>query len=898
MEKKMQRKLLMRKTIMKLIHFRLQMWTIQRTSNGPRKMVLANVIFNSIMVTVVANNTQPHLTNKNLLTQQQNEINLEPRVTKENSSFVFVHTAQLESELNFAHLRTSLSLKDLITLKDQVCQHLMIMRNVSKSLIKLQLTPNGKVFTTVLTTSMELHLQNNCERARERIILTNEIFTRHFKRESVNTKVEVKAETAKQIKPITPAQPHGSIPSALPAAEWLATGNVSCKERCEDVNQICSPEGFEANNIFIDSERELRRAIQEVGGTTYAKFCTKGHSYSNISPSFSIDECNIPATDREYGTNDCEQPPPNGLQKLCVCHVKGKYPRAPNAPPPMKNAHCFQGNLDRYGADVNIDPADPLHAKTRGDTESARECQDLCKSREDCEVFTYAHNTKNCYLKTNQARFKANINMTSGPKVCPSQDQEVQDPWVETINRIISPSSPNDHIVTSTSEPHNKRAVAVIAAVIAGAAAAGSLALGAYNAAEMQKLSSEMDQVEQQIDHIIVALDRITELITENSQDIEQLQSKVNQITQTLNNLKGESQLMALAHHMTDISNHQLDTLENIVAGIFDCLTGKVSAYLLNGKHLREAFEMIRAKSAQRGFEMTQQEVIQLFQLPVSVILHQSNKADFVLHIPLKVQGMTMEVLRLESLPFQIESIPDRSYLIKTQNRYLGANARKTSLIELSQDDLAKCSKVQKTLFCPDLTQKLAIPENSCIISLYRDQQQNILDSCELMLAKTRTKLVRATHFQSFLATQGTKIFYKCQSARNKAKVKTGSMSLQAGTYRIETNPRADCIVSSQTFSYRAYSPLEQTMKFEPIAIQSNFMQLLNLTTEQVKQGIDLLQIHKSQKPMKLSEIRKEINTAKNARMAKTKVNQMFIVIATIGSIVILIVIGLTVTIG
>ena len=213
-----------------------------------------------------------------------------------------------------------------------------------------------------------------------------------------------------------------------------------------------------------------------------------------------------------------------------------------------------------------------------------------------------------------------------------------------------------------------------------------------------------MDQVEQQIDHIIVALDRITQLITENSQDIEQLQSKVNQITQTLNNLQRESQLMALAHHMTDISNHQLDTLENIVAGIFDCLTGKVSAYLLNGKHLREAFELIRAKSAQRGFEMTQQEVIQLFQLPVSVILHQSNKADFVLHIPLKVQGMTMEVLRLESLPFQIESIPDRSYLIKTQNRYLGANARKTSLIELSQDDLAKCSKVQKTLFCPDLT--------------------------------------------------------------------------------------------------------------------------------------------------------------------------------------------------
>ena len=297
------------KTIMKLIHFRLQMWTIKRMSNGLRKTILAGVIFNSVILTVVASSTQPKL--KNLRTQNQEEIDLEPKVTKENSSFVFVHTAHLESELNFAHLRTSLSLRDLMTLKDQVCQHLTIMKNVSRNLIQLQLTPNGKVFTTALTTSMELHLQNNCERARERIILTNEVFTRHFKRDSENTEVEVEAKAAKQDKTLTPAQqPHGSIPLALPPVEWFATGNLSCKAKCEDENLLCSPEGYENNNIFIDSERELRQVIQKVGGTTNAEFCTKDHSYSNVSPSFSTDKCNIPARDRDYGMNDCELPPP------------------------------------------------------------------------------------------------------------------------------------------------------------------------------------------------------------------------------------------------------------------------------------------------------------------------------------------------------------------------------------------------------------------------------------------------------------------------------------------------------------------------------------------------------------------------------------------------------------
>ena len=150
--------------------------------------------------------------------------------------------------------------------------------------------------------------------------------------------------------------------------------------------------------------------------------------------------------------SDCEQPPPEGLQKLCLCHAKGKYPRAPNAPPPMKDAHCFQGEIDRYGADVNIDPTDPLHAKTKGKTESAKKCQDLCKLREDCEVFTYWHNEKYCFLKTNQAELRANGNVTSGPKRCPRQKQIVPDPWVETIKGITPTSDPNHHIITSANQ--------------------------------------------------------------------------------------------------------------------------------------------------------------------------------------------------------------------------------------------------------------------------------------------------------------------------------------------------------------------------------------------------------------------------------------------------------------
>ena len=92
--------------------------------------------------------------------------------------------------------------------------------------------------------------------------------------------------------------------------------------------------------------------------------------------------------------------------------------------------------------------------------------------------------------------------------------------------------------------------VGIIAAVIAGAVSAGSIALGAYNTVEIQKLSSQVNQNTQQLNHILVAIDKMSQVLSQNAMEIDELLERLNEITKNLQKVQVESQLLDLAHHM------------------------------------------------------------------------------------------------------------------------------------------------------------------------------------------------------------------------------------------------------------------------------------------------------------------------------------------------------------
>ena len=327
--------------------------------------------------------------------QKDDEDKLKPTITKANSSFVFVHTAKLEAEMNFGHIRISVAMEDLQTMKKQICNHQLTMKQITQHLIQSQHSQHGKMFATALAASMKIRLEANCATAAERIILAEEIFQRSFgKRNTVATAAETTTRQA------TTANPDTFTLSALKwmtdprhkHSKWVTTSMKSCTEACKDQELECTAEGLNYNNKEVDTSTKLLRLVQRLNSTSTAPKCSNLEGYSFKSPSFTSSECLITAPDRIFATENCNWPEQAGRSKLCNCHATGLY----NAKKLVdqaetKSPHCYWRYLHSLGRSINDNPSDRDYGAGRGRQNTAYQYHQLCQQRRGCQYFTYLH---------------------------------------------------------------------------------------------------------------------------------------------------------------------------------------------------------------------------------------------------------------------------------------------------------------------------------------------------------------------------------------------------------------------------------------------------------------------------------------------------------------------------
>ena len=79
---------------------------------------------------------------------------------------------------------------------------------------------------------------------------------------------------------------------------------------------------------------------------------------------------------------------------------------------------CFEIDINFVGNDINADQSDKDYGSGAGIRNSVRECQELCQSRAECNVFTYKTVSKACWLKRNEPMKLFQSGVISGPKFC------------------------------------------------------------------------------------------------------------------------------------------------------------------------------------------------------------------------------------------------------------------------------------------------------------------------------------------------------------------------------------------------------------------------------------------------------------------------------------------------
>ena len=141
----------------------------------------------------------------------------------------------------------------------------------------------------------------------------------------------------------------------------------------------------------------------------------------------------------------------------------------------------------------------------------------------------------------------------------------------------------------------------------------------------------------------------------------------------------------------------------------------------------------------------------------------------------------------------------------------------------------------------------------------------SIRQTCDVSIIPAKEQVIRVNHFSTYFYTFGGKLFWKCSTTNQSGLPveKHASVTLAPGLWHIQAPKQSDCTITTTTFTYRSFSPLEVVSQFETLSIDTDFRSLLNLSAGEIDLGIKLIEEHGNQNAIKLHEIKAAIDKAK-----------------------------------
>ena len=200
--------------------------------------------------------------------------------------------------------------------------------------------------------------------------------------------------------------------------------------------------------------------------------------------------------------------------------------------------------------------------------------------------------------------------------------------------------------------------------------------------------------------------------------------------------LKTESNTLKLTLlSVQTVINHYLKSCENFCQGITDALEGRLSSKFISLLDLRDNLADLKEKASNEGYRLSCSSTLEIPNLPLTLILNTTH-LNLILSVP--VESPASEYILHEyiqtPLPIQINNLT-HFLIVKPTKSYLAINSITNKFIELDENDLKSCLSFSQFLHCPTLIETVGTAQ-TCLLSLYNNQLENIKKNCPAHLRK------------------------------------------------------------------------------------------------------------------------------------------------------------------
>ena len=328
------------------------------------------------------------------------------------------------------------------------------------------------------------------------------------------------------------------------------------------------------------------------------------------------------------------------------------------------------------------------------------------------------------------------------------------------------------------------------------ALAVGVGALGSYLFSSKKLVDMSVGVTTGPNDETIEALQEHERRTTVNRASIHQVALALAKLTGLLGELSNQYNVMAGIFAAESEMDDLLAQARRIFGGLRDLSQLRFSSELVTPSKLRPVIDRLQARFSRQQIEILPQQGHEFYELDCSFIYFNNGTLRVFLHVPAFVQGTLYDLYSYVQSPLRVAD--NRYFLPNPTADLLAVDAgTMTTFRPMTKSDLSLCKIAGSKYYCPGQNWYRKDPDDNCIMNLFRNRPEEIVDTCPFLpLSHTTDYLVQlqATEFLLYHPTETT-LSVKCGGSSGS--LRTVSFS---GVRRLTIPP--GCIANSDTFVF------------------------------------------------------------------------------------------------
>ena len=368
--------------------------------------------------------------------------------------------------------------------------------------------------------------------------------------------------------------------------------------------------------------------------------------------------------------------------------------------------------------------------------------------------------------------------------------------------------------------------------------------------------SDDYAELEENQNHIITAIQSHESRIERDESQMKQMKQHLDNIDLELASMIRQSEIFSEATAASIMARDFVNHVSDIQNGLYSLMKNKLSPLLIPVSTIEKALNQAANVAGKKGFVLAISNPIDTYQVETNFVSY-NQSITILTHIPVMRPTSLVDLYRYIKTPFNIEN-SEQHVTIEPEESIIAVNNDHSLYISMTEDQLNQCSKLHDKLWCPASHISKKSSKRSCIQSLYRKDEKEIRETCDLHAISPDEFLFQISEnkFYGFV-NQSSDVFITCEPKTFSSMQRNKYSDRVKGFFMINMPNSCHGVLPKHVFATVNHMKTFFEVKYESFFIDfKSLFQGVNINEREIAKFIS--QTSSTGKPIRIADVLKK----------------------------------------